>query len=90
MDISEVEISAVRKSALSPHARDLYRALRRDYAEKLRSLIMAAGLNEAAMIAARRLPGGHPIVKSWGSLDDAIRELRGHCRGDGRLCDDAA
>jgi len=85
MQISEIEIAAVRKQApnLSPHARDLYRSMRRDFAERLRSLIMSGDIDQAAMIAGRRLPSWHPILNSWVGLEDALRELRRSCRGDG-------
>ena len=87
MQISEIEVKAVSKATpLSPQARDLYRALRRDYAERLRSLIMSNDISEAGMIAGRRLPKGHPARDAWTGLDDALRELRRHCRGDG-TCD---
>lgn len=83
MKIDSIEVRAVRKSALSPNARALYRALRADYAERLRSAIMSNNINDVALVAGRRIPPSHPLAQSWTVLDDALRELRGRCRGDG-------
>lgn len=83
MNIDSIEVRAVRKSALSPNARALYRALRADYAERLRSAIMSHNIDDVARVAGRRIQPGHPLTESWTALNDALRELRGRCRGDG-------
>jgi hypothetical protein len=86
MEIKYIELGSVRKAALSPQARTLYRALRRDFAEQLRSLIMSGDISTIGLIADRRIGTQNEVTKSWLALENALRELRRSCRGDGGGC----
>ncbi|MBN8745518.1 MAG: hypothetical protein J0I24_14630 [Thiomonas arsenitoxydans] len=70
----------LQPEALSPHARDLYRALRRDCLERLRSLVTGADLDALALIAGRRLEPDHPLLKDWRRMCAAARELNQNCK----------
>jgi hypothetical protein len=54
--------------------------LRRDFSERLRSLIMSDDLTTISAIASRRLDPHNAVRKSWTALDNALREIRRNCR----------
>jgi hypothetical protein len=76
----KIELRPIRRSTLSPQARALYLALRRDFSERLRSLIMSDDLTTISAIASRRLDPHNEVRKSWTALDNALREIRRNCR----------
>ena len=73
--------STLPRKPLSPAARDLYRALRVDALERLRSQITGADMDALARIAGRRLKPDHELLKDWNTLRAAARELCKSCKG---------
>jgi hypothetical protein len=74
------ESKDLQPAALSPHARDLYRVLRRDCLERLRSLVAGGDMGALAMIAGRRLDADHPLLKDWRRMRAAASELSQNCK----------